>query len=458
MIAKWNPVGLRGELGRTPYALWGGALFGVKHNLSRVLAVEVFERPWGLLNYLRPADALHFGDLAQADQRFFLIQVVLSIPFIWMGVALSLRRLRSAGLSESLSALFFIPFVNLLFFAVMVAFPARSADSPAAGPGWFGRLVPRSALGSAALGVAVSVPFGLAVAFLSVFGLGSYGWGLFVGLPFCLGVGSVLLYTHHESRSLMASLGVAALSVLLFGALCVAVAFEGVLCVSMAVPLAVPLAMIGAFFAHTATSEQRPGGAPLALLVLTLPGLVAFEGVVAPTPPAVQVQTSVVISAPPEVVWDLVVDFPDLPEPDAWIFRHGISYPMSARLEGTGVGAVRYCEFNTGAFVEPITVWDAPRRLAFDVQEQPQPMTELSPWGEIDAPHLDDFLRSERGEFLLESLPGGRTRLTGTTWYRHQIGPQVYWEAWSTAIIGRIHRRVLDHVRLHSERRVAERP
>ena len=63
----------------------------VKHNLSRVVAVEVFDRRWGLLKYVRPADALHFSDLALADQQFFLIQVALSIPFIWMGVALSLR-------------------------------------------------------------------------------------------------------------------------------------------------------------------------------------------------------------------------------------------------------------------------------------------------------------------------------------------------------------------------------
>jgi uncharacterized membrane protein YhaH (DUF805 family)/uncharacterized protein YndB with AHSA1/START domain len=452
MTSKWNPFEYRGELARTPYALWGVLLFVVKHNLSRALAGAAFDRPWGLFNYVRPADALRFSELAEADQTFFLVQVAISLPFIWMGVALSLRRLRSAGLPEALSALFFVPFVNLLFFVVIMAFPAREADSPAAGAGWFGRFVPRSGLGAAALAVGVSVPFGLAVALLSVFGLGSYGWGLFVGLPFCLGVGSVLLYTHHEPRSRKASLGVAALSVLLFGALCVAVAFEGVMCVTMAVPLAVPLALIGALFAHSATSKVRPGGVPLALLALTLPGLVAFEGTVPSPPELVQVQTSVVIDAPPQVVWDLVVDFPDLPEPDAWIFRHGISYPMSARLEGTGVGAVRYCEFNTGAFVEPITVWDAPHRLAFDVDEQPQPMTELSPWGEIDAPHLDDFLRSERGEFLLESLPDGGTRLTGTTWYRHQIGPQVYWEAWSSAIIGRIHRRVLEHVKLHAER------
>ena len=48
-------------------------------------------------------------------------------------------------------------------------------------------------------------------------------------------------------------------------------------------------------------------------------------------------------------------------------FKTGLAYPLRARLVGAGVGAVRHCEFTTGAFVEPITVWDAPHRLAFDV-------------------------------------------------------------------------------------------
>ena len=53
--------------------------------------------------------------------------------------------------------------------------------------------------------------------------------------------------------------------------------------------------------------------------------------------------------------------FQELPEPTDWLFRVGIAYPMRARIQGTGVGAVRYCEFSTGAFIEPIEVWKEPR-------------------------------------------------------------------------------------------------
>jgi hypothetical protein len=106
--------------------------------------------------------------------------------------------------------------------------------------------------------------------------------------------------------------------------------------------------------------------------------------------------------------------------------------------------------FSTGAFVEPIEVWDEPRCLAFRVTDQPPPMEELSPF-HIHPPHLDNFLISLRGQFRLDPLPGGRTRLEGTTWYTNRMWPAAYWGLWADGIIQRIHRRVLDHVRAVAE-------
>lgn len=60
------------------------------------------------------------------------------------------------------------------------------------------------------------------------------------------------------------------------------------------------------------------------------------------------------IAAPPEQVWPHVLDFPELPPPHQLVLLAGIAYPEGAHLEGRGVGAIRRCEFSTGAFVEPI--------------------------------------------------------------------------------------------------------
>jgi hypothetical protein len=169
------------------------------------------------------------------------------------------------------------------------------------------------------------------------------------------------------------------------------------------------------------------------------------------TPPPVFAVTTVVdVTAPPERVWPNVIEFGRIDAPPDWIFRAGVAYPLRARIDGHGVGAIRYCEFSTGPFVEPIEVWDSPRLLKFAVTKNPPPMQEWSPW-RIAPPHLSNFLVSRGGQFKLTALPDGRTRLEGTTWYEHRMWPATYWRLWSDFLIHRIHRRVLEHVAALSE-------
>ncbi|MEM7355401.1 MAG: hypothetical protein AAF657_31605 [Acidobacteriota bacterium] len=270
--------------------------------------------------------------------------------------------------------------------------------------------------------------------------LESYGWTLFVLLPVALG-GAIGFLVEKASEGLAVGLAVVAFSVsgmLVLG-------FEGLICILMAAPLVLVLALIGAALARWVLPRSH-GGKTLILLFAALPFLMAFEKEVAPEPPLYSVRTAVTIDAPPDVVWEQVVSFSEIPPPEDWIFKTGLAYPIHARIEGTGVGAIRYCEFSTGAFVEPIEVWDAPRLLRFAVTENPPPMEEWNPFAETHPPHLDQFLVSRRGQFLLEPLPGGGTRLEGTTWYQHGLWPATYWRWWSDAIIHRIHSRVLDHV------------
>ncbi|MGH7535283.1 MAG: SRPBCC family protein, partial [Gemmatimonadales bacterium] len=188
-----------------------------------------------------------------------------------------------------------------------------------------------------------------------------------------------------------------------------------------------------------------------AAAIAILPSLAALDRN-GPTATIHEVRSSIEVEAPAERVWRHVIAFPPLPQPTEWIFRLGVAYPRSARIEGTGVGATRYCVFSTGPFVEPITAWEPGRRLAFDVSRSPAPLQELSPYPAVTPPHLDGYLRARRGEFRLVSLPGGRTRLEGSTWYEVRMQPEGYWQLFSDPLIARIHRRVLEHVRRQAER------
>jgi hypothetical protein len=164
-----------------------------------------------------------------------------------------------------------------------------------------------------------------------------------------------------------------------------------------------------------------------------------------------EVRSSGVIEAPPGAVWPHVVAFREIPEPTDWLFRAGVAYPIRARIEGSGVGAMRSCIFSTGTFVEPITRWEPGRRLSFDVADSPAAMRELSPYRSLSPPHLHGYLRSKRGEFRFVDLGDGRTRLEGSTWYEIEMAPEAYWQIFSDALIHRIHQRVLDHIKQEVE-------
>jgi hypothetical protein len=51
----------------------------------------------------------------------------------------------------------------------------------------------------------------------------------------------------------------------------------------------------------------------------------------------------------------------------------------------------------------------------------------------------------------LQPLPGGKTLLSGTTWYTDRIWPGRYWQTWSDLIIHHIHLRVLNHIKQLTE-------
>ncbi|MCD8529141.1 MAG: hypothetical protein LRY27_04105 [Chitinophagales bacterium] len=157
-------------------------------------------------------------------------------------------------------------------------------------------------------------------------------------------------------------------------------------------------------------------------------------------------------------MWDNVVTFNKIDEPTDWIFKTGISCPTDATIKGTGVGAIRYCNFTAGSFIEPITTWNDPELLQFNVIEQPIPMNEFNPFWEIQPPHLEGYFISQKGQFKLNKLSDSKTELEGTTWYKLDILPQQYWKLWSDFVIHRIHKRVLNHIKKESEKTNATKP
>ena len=296
---------------------------------------------------------------------------------------------------------------------------------------------------------ATQITVGLSLILLSLVLVrsGTYGLSLFLVLPIAAGALGAWVAKSRTAVS-AAWVGASATAIASLGFF--AFGIEGAICILMALPLACPLGALGGFlFFHLSQKRALANGAAmLALLPLGF-GTLGFD--VTAKPSVFMVKSSVEIAAPPERVWKNVVSFSELPPPGEWYFKDGVAYPIRAHIDGSGPGAIRYCEFSTGPFVEPIEVWDEPHLLRFSVAQNPAPLNEWSPYAHILPRHLHGYLVSKQGQFLLTPLPNGHTLLEGTTWYQHGLWPETYWTLWSQAIIHRIHMRVLTHIKQLSE-------
>src|SRR5262249_15086318 len=150
-----------------------------------------FDKSWTIFNW----DTLRFylwqSPVEQAQEAYFLTLLAASLPFLWAGLVLTLRRLRSLGWRPWWVLFFFVPALKLFFFALLCLLPSREETQkpPVIAGRWSGKLcaiIPSNKLGSATVAVLISAALALGLGWLCT-SLGTYGWTLFVGLPFVMG-------------------------------------------------------------------------------------------------------------------------------------------------------------------------------------------------------------------------------------------------------------------------------
>lgn len=312
------------------------------------------------------------------------------------------------------------------------------------------KFLPKTKTQLSFLAIFLSILIGALLIGWGVYAVNSYGSALFLALPFLMGYTVAVVLGMHPNATRKDAFMHAIGALAIISGLLLIFAIEGAICLAMAAPIALVASIIGALIGFEIHKRWHRRLHQLwIILLVSSPILMAFESQVT-TPTVAPVVTVIDIASPPQTVWDQIIAFPMLKEPEEWFFKAGLAYPINANIEGRGVGAVRYCNFSTGSFVEPITVWNEPNLLAFDVLDQPMPMVELSPYN-IEPPHLHGYFMSVRGQFKLSELPNGGTHLEGTTWYYVDIYPEWYWRIWSDYIVHRIHSRVLTHIKELSE-------
>ena len=430
---------------RRTYLLHGAGLMLFKYGADAAVVWAFTHRLWTPLTYLNPVWTLREELLRGAPAWLAPALVLWTLPFLWIGVSMTARRAVDAGESPWVCLLFFVPVVNYGLMLLLSLLPSRAIG--------VGPEAPQNAVDqrfrAGLLGVAAALAITIPTVLIGVYLRRMYSAGLFLGTPFTIGYISAYVFNARGAQSERQTLQVAFLAVALAGGAMLVFALEGAVCIALALPIAALLALPGALIGR-AVALRSVGPPPRAGLAALLAPLVVLASP-PQTAPSHEIVTAVEIDAPPAVVWRHVVTFPELPPPREWLFRAGVAAPLGARIEGTGVGAVRYCDFTTGSFVEPITEWEENRRLGFDITAQAPPMREWSPYRGVNPPHLAGYFRATHGEFRLVALPGNRTRLEGRTRYVVDMFPQTYWTLPAGGLVAMIHARVLRHIKAVAE-------
>ena len=316
--------------------------------------------------------------------------------------------------------------------------------------------IPRPTGGRLWLGSIVGVALGLVIALL-LFYWGNagerYGSATFCVIPFLagfaatvfVGIRTPVTYGQAAKLALMCTT-VAAAGLLVW-------AFEGIMCIVMALPIVVPFCMAGtlwgAFVTNWAHRKFVAGAIGAAAPIVPL--LVLHLMADMPRGEVRTETTSVVIHASAEKIWPLIFNLGGLPSQKWFLFSLGVACPNGTRASDIRVGGSRTCELSTGDMPEKIAALEPGRYMRFDILRTPPTMKELNPFWDIHPPHLDGYFNCHFGDFRLTPLPDGSTLMTGSSTYDLEMYPAPYWRLWTDTIVEQVHLRMMSEMKRQAE-------
>jgi uncharacterized membrane protein YhaH (DUF805 family) len=129
--------GLDDRVDRSTYAVAGVVLMAFKYGVEALFVWSATGRLWHPLRFLDPQLKSRFSALSpsgldvlawtQTPSWLSWALVLWTLPFIWIGVSMSVRRAADAGVSPWFGLLFFVPYANYVLMLVLAVLPGVAA-------------------------------------------------------------------------------------------------------------------------------------------------------------------------------------------------------------------------------------------------------------------------------------------------------------------------------------------
>jgi uncharacterized protein YndB with AHSA1/START domain len=216
---------------------------------------------------------------------------------------------------------------------------------------------------------------------------------------------------------------------------------EGYICLIIVCPLLMGFTIGGTFIGKVMFRKNKN---TLNISIFSLLLVIVTVDSITTKPYENMVSDTMIINAPPEKVWQYVVAYePIKAKENYWLFQVGMPSPVQSTVDGYCEGAGRKCIFSNGyVFDEKMVVYKPGTDLTFDITQQPRDPEIMG--------HIDIL----RGQFLLKDNGDGTTTLIGNSWYRLYVFPSWYFDAWASGITRNVHLRVMEHIKILSEKNV----
>ena len=311
-------------------------------------------------------------------------------------------------------------------------------------------------------GVALGLLYGLAMRIAVRFhvwdnGIAVMTWGFVFGVPLVVGFLTVFVAERERRLPVWKWFLLPWLPVIGMALGTLVMLFEGRICIAMFLPVGMVCASIGGVAAGILgrLSGHSRANDVVAGCVLLLPMLISpWESRVLYSKEIRDTETFIDITAPPSSIWtniERVAAIQPAELPNSWSHRIGFPNPIEATLSYEGIGGIRDATFSGGVlFIETIDEWRPEQRLGFSIKAQTDqiPNTTLDEHVRIGGSFFDVL----HGEYTLESLGNGVTRLHLSS--QHRVSTDFNWYAriWTNAIMADLQTRILHVIKDRCER------
>src|SRR5262245_29534678 len=207
---------LRVPVGPRDYLRFGLGLMVAKYLVDAIAIRLGAHKFWSPIDYLNPSWALR-ERRGPLPPWLSVGMMAWTLPFLWIGASMTVRRAVDAGRSAWAGLLFFVPIVNYVIMIALCFMPSRppapgeeSAAERASETSASSEVSIDRRARSALLGLGTTLGLGVPLTFLCAVVLKSYGWSLFFGAPFAVSAVTGYIHNRHETRSVRETVFVAA--------------------------------------------------------------------------------------------------------------------------------------------------------------------------------------------------------------------------------------------------------